>query len=178
MDIARYKFCDIKFGHLITDAMGSFDYKIHNSIQIIFHLVHKWSKCIVSEFSEIMLHKCYFCKSHTIKRKGDNGISIADKADILIPLSCSKASICKHYYQESHPYSDVEEEYYSYHRPLNNAGMGQNRQDLQCLCSEDVTVLHLATGIFQERHIHYHSHAIHSHCAGLRYCSYHYMPIT
>ena len=32
-------------------------------------------------------------------------------------------------------------------------GMGQNKQDLQCLCSEDVTVLHLATGIFQETRV-------------------------
>ena len=107
--------CDIKFGHLITDAMGSFDYELHNSIQILFNLVHKWSKCIVSEFSEIMLHKWYFCKLQMIKRKRDNGtcISIADKAEKIIPLSWHKASICKHYYEASHPYSDVEEEYHS-----------------------------------------------------------------
>ena len=49
--------CDIKFGHRIVEAVGSFDYEIHNSIQIIFHSTHKWSKCAISEFSEIMLHK-------------------------------------------------------------------------------------------------------------------------
>ena len=73
----------------ITEALDSFDYEIHNSIQITFHLAHKWSKCVVSEFSEIMLHKWYFCKLYMIKRKRDNGISIADKAGILIPLSYS-----------------------------------------------------------------------------------------
>ena len=150
MDIARCQFCDIKFGRRITEMLNSFDYEIHNSIQVTFHLAHKWSKCVVSEFSEIMLHKWYFCKLHMIKRKRDNGISIADEAEIQIPLSCSKTPICKHCYQASHPYSDVEKEYYSYHRSLNIVGMGQNKQDLQCLCSKDVTVLHLATGIFQE----------------------------
>ena len=177
MDIARCQFCDIKFGHRITEALDSFDYEIHNSIQITFHLAHIWSKCVVSEFSEIMLHKWYFCKLYMIKRKRDNGISIADKAEILIPLSCSKMSIRKHCYQASHPYSDVNKEYHSYHRPLNNVGkMGQNKQDLQCLSSEDVAVLHLATGMFQETHVPLSCNSF-TLCK-LRYCSYHYMSIT
>ena len=67
-------------------------------------------------------------------------------------LSCSKTSIYKHCYQASHPYSDVQKEYHSYRRSLNTVGMGQNKQDLRCLYSEGVTVLHLATGIFQETH--------------------------
>ena len=143
----------MKFGHRITETLDSIDYEIHNSIQITFHLAHKWSKCVVSEFSEIMLHKWYFCKLHMIRRKRDNGISIADEAEILITLSCSKTSICKYCYQASHPdNSDVENEYHSYHRSLNTVDMGQNKQDLQCLCSEGVTVLHLATDIFQETH--------------------------
>ena len=181
MNIARCQFCDIKFGHRIKEALDSFDYEIYNSIQITFHLAHKWSKCVVSEFSEIMLHKWYSCKlqyiprnMHTvvallcfvvvihwlifpypsgllhwhcgnltiapmpakqpwwiwintscefimndcvtttkqsitnpcayflgytvymIKRKRDNGLSISDKAEILIPPSCSNTSICKH----------------------------------------------------------------------------------
>ena len=99
MDIARCQFCDIKFSHRITEALDSFDYEIHNSVQITFHLAHKWSKWFVSKFSEIMLYTWYFCNLHMIKRKRDNGISIADKAEILIPLLCSKTSICKHYYQ-------------------------------------------------------------------------------
>ena len=68
-------------------------------------------------------------KLHMIKWKRDNGISIADTVEILIPLSCSKTSICKHYYQASHPYKDVEKEYRSYDRPLSNTvGMGQDIQ--------------------------------------------------
>ena len=92
MDIARCQFCDIKFSHRITEALDSFDYEIHNSVQITFHLAHKWSKWFVSKFSEIMLYTWYFCNLHMIKRKRDNGISIADKAEILIPLSCSKTN--------------------------------------------------------------------------------------
>ena len=112
-----------------------------------------------------------------IKRKRDNGISIADKAEILIPLSCAKTSICKHCYQASHPYSDVEKEYHSYHRSLNNVvKMGQNKQDLQCLCSEDVAVLHLATGMFQVTHVPLSCNSF-TLCK-LRYYSYHYMSIT
>ena len=176
MDIARCQFCDIKFGHRITEALDSFAYEIHNSTQITFHLAHKWSKCVVSEFSQIMLHKWYFCNLHIIKRKRGNGISIADKAEILIPLSCSKTSICKHYYQARHPYSDVEKEYHSYHRPLNTVGLGQNKQDLQWLCSEDATVLHLATSIFQETHVPLSCNSFT--LWKLRYCSYHCMSIT
>ena len=176
MDIARCQFCDIKFSHRITEALDSFDYEIHNSVQITFHLAHKWSKWFVSKFSEIMLYTWYFCNLHMIKRKRDNGISIADKAEILIPLSCSKTSICKHYYQASHLYSDVEKECHYYHRPLNTVGMGQNKQDLQCLCSEDVTILHLATGIFQEIHVPLSCNSF-TLCM-LRYCSYHYLSIT
>ena len=128
------------------------------------------------KFSEIMLYTWYFCNLHMIKRKRDNGISIADKAEILIPLSCSKTSICKHYYQASHLYSDVEKECHHYHRPLNTVGMGQNKQDLQCLCSEDVTILHLATGIFQEIHVPLSCNSF-TLCK-LRCCSYHYLSIT
>ena len=173
MDIARCQFCDFKFGHRITD---SFDYEIHNPIQITLHSAHKWSKWVVSKFSEIMLHTWYFCNVHMIKRKRDKGTSIADRTEILIPLLCSKTSICQYHYQASHPYNDVEKEYHYYHRPLNTVGMGQNKQDLQCLCSEDVTVLHLATGIFQETHVPLSCNSFTSYA--LRYCSYHYMPIT
>ena len=98
------------------------------------------------------------------------------KTEILIPLSCFKTPICKHYYQASHPYSDVEKEYHYYHRPLNTVGMGQNKQDLPCLCSEDVTVLHLATAIFQETYAPLSCNSF-TLCK-LRYCSYHYMSIT
>ena len=49
MDIARCQFCDIKFGHRITEVLDSFDYEIHNYIQITFHLAHKWSKWVVSK---------------------------------------------------------------------------------------------------------------------------------
>ena len=41
MDIAQCQFCDIKFGHRITEALDSFDNEIHNSIQITFHLAQK-----------------------------------------------------------------------------------------------------------------------------------------
>ena len=61
-----------------------------------------------------------------IKRKLDNGISVADKAEILMPLSCSKTSICKYYHQASHPYNDVEKEYHSCDRQLNTVGTGQD----------------------------------------------------
>ena len=110
------------------------------------------------------------------KRKQNNGISIADKTEILIPLSCFKTPICKHYYQASHLYSDVEKEYHYYHRPFNTVGMGQNKQDLPCLCSEDVTVLHLASAIFQETYVPLSCNSF-TLCK-LRYCSYHYMSIT
>ena len=161
--IARWQFCDIRFGHRIMGVVSSFDYEIHTSIQIIFHLAHKWSKCVVSEFSEIMWHKWYFCKFYMIKWKRDSGISVADTAEILIPLSCSKTSICKLYYQVSHPYNDVEKENRSHDRKLlNTVGMGQDSRISKCWCSEDITVLHLAIGTFQDMHHHY---AIHSHCA-------------
>ena len=35
---ARCQFCDVKFGHRIMEAVGSFEYKMHNSIQITFDL--------------------------------------------------------------------------------------------------------------------------------------------
>ena len=135
--------------------------------------MHKWSKCVVSGFSEIILHKWFFCKFHMIKLKRDNDISVTDKAEILIPLSPSKTSICKHCYQASHPYSDVEKEYHSYQRPLNTVDMGQNKQDIQCLRSEDVTVLYLSTGIFQETHAPLSCTSL-TLCK-LKYCSYHYV---
>ena len=31
MDIARCQFCDIKFGHRVTEALDSFDYEIHGA---------------------------------------------------------------------------------------------------------------------------------------------------
>ena len=145
MDTARCQFCDIKFSHRITGAMSSLDYEIHDSILIIFHWAHKWSKCVVSEFYEIMWHKWYFCKLHMIKWKRDNGTSIADTVEILIPLSCSETSLCKHYYQASYPYKDVEKEYRSYDRPLlNTVGMGQDSRISSCWygwCSEDILAL-------------------------------------
>ena len=97
-----------------------------NAFQIIFHLAHTWNKRVVSEFSEILLHKWYFCKLHMIKWKRHNGISVADTAEILIPLSCSKTSICKRCYQASHPYNDVKKETHFYDRQLNTVGMGQD----------------------------------------------------
>ena len=152
-DIARWQFCDIRFGHRITGVMISFDYELHNHIQIIFHLAHKWRKCVVSEFSEIMWHKWYFCKLHMIKWKRYRGVSVADTAEILIPLSCSKTSICKHYYEVSHPYNDAGKENRSHDRPLlNTVGMGQDSRISKCWCNEDITVLHLAIGTFQETH--------------------------
>ena len=142
MDTARCQFCDIKFSHRITGAMSSLDYEIHDVILIIFHWAHKWSKCVVSEFYEIMWHKWYFCELHMIKWKRDNGISIADTVEILILLSRFKTSICKHYYQASHPYNDVEKEYCSYDRPLlNTVGMGQDSRIPNCWCSEDLLAL-------------------------------------
>ena len=142
MDTARCQFCDIKLSHRIIGAMSSWDYEIHDSILIIFHWAHKWSMCVVSECYEIMWHKWYFCKLHMIKWKRDNGISIADTVEILIPLSCSKTSIYKKYYQASHPYNDVEKEYRSCDRPLlNTVGMGQNSRISNCWCSEDILAL-------------------------------------
>ena len=157
--------------------MSSFDYEIHNSIQIIFHLAHKWSRCVVSEFSEIMWHKWYFCKLYMIKWERDSGISVADTTEILIPLSYSKTSICKHYYQVSHPYNDVEKENRSHDRQLlNTVGMRQDSRISNCWCVEDTTVLHLATGTFQETHAS-------SSCnpftlCKLRYCSWQYIAMT
>ena len=117
--------------------MSSLGYEIHDSILIIFHWAHKWSKCVVSEFYEIMWHKWYFCKLPMIKWKQDNGTSIADAVEILIPLSCSETTLCKHYYQASHPYNDVEKEYRSYDRPLlKTVGMGQDTRISSC--SEDI----------------------------------------
>ena len=167
---------DIRFGHRITGMVSSFDYVIHNSIQIIFHLAHKWSKCVVSEFSEIMWHMWYFCKLYMIKWKRDSGISVAETAEILIPLSCSKTSICKHYYQVSHPYNDVETENRSHDRQsLNTVGMGQDSRLSNCWCSEDITVLHLATGTFQKT---YASSSCNSFTlCKLRYCSWQYIYI-
>ena len=162
MHTARCQFCDIKFSHRITGAMSSLDYIIHDSILIIFHWAHKWSKCVVSEFYEIMWHKWYFCKVLMIKSKRDNGISIADTVEILIPLACSETSLCKHYYQASHPYNEVEKKYRSYDRPLlNTVGMGQDSRISNCWCSEDILAL-------SHRYISgnmHHYHAIHSHCA-------------
>ena len=36
LKIARCQFCDIKFGHRITETMGLFDDKMHNFTQITF----------------------------------------------------------------------------------------------------------------------------------------------
>ena len=145
---------------------------MHNYIKTIFHLAHTWSKCVVSEFSEIMLHKWYFCKLLMVNRQRGNGISVADKVEILKPLSRCKTSICKH--PASHPYSQVEKEYYSYDGPLNIVGMVDDKQ--LCLCSEDITVFHLATGILEEIHATFSCNSF-TLCK-LTYCSCHYMPVT
>ena len=83
--------------------------------------------------------------------------------------------ICKHY-QASHLNNDEEKEYPFYDGPLNTVSMGQYNQDLQCVCSEDITVLHFVTGIFQE--IHATSSCTSFTLCKLKYCYYHYMSIT
>ena len=93
-----------------------------------------------------------------IKWKRHNGISVADTAEMLIPLSCSNTSICKHYYQASHPYNDVKKENHFYDRQLNTVGMGQ---DSMISNTDAVEILQsctwpcLAIGMFQEYMHHY-----------------------
>ena len=99
--------------------------------------------------SEIMWHKWYFCKLYVIKWKWESGISVADTVEILIPLSCSKTSICKHHYQVSHHYNDVEKENRSHDKQLlNTVGMRQDGRTgsriSNCWCGEDITVWYIS----------------------------------
>ena len=60
---ARCKFCYVKFGHRIIEAVGFFDYKMQNCIQITFiNFTNKWIKGVVWWFMEMILHKWYFRK--------------------------------------------------------------------------------------------------------------------
>ena len=47
---ARCQFCDDKFGHRITEAVGFFDYKMRKFTQITFNFTNRWSKDVVSWF--------------------------------------------------------------------------------------------------------------------------------
>ena len=64
---ARCQFCDVKFGHRIMEAVGFFNYKIHDFIQITFDFATRWSKGVVLWFSDIILHERYFRKLYTTK---------------------------------------------------------------------------------------------------------------
>ena len=57
----------MKSGHQIVEAVGFFDYKMRNFTQITFNLTNRWSKGVVSLFSDFILHKWYFRKLYTIK---------------------------------------------------------------------------------------------------------------
>ena len=59
---ARCQFGDVKFGHRIMEAVGFFDYKMHSFIQITFNFTNEWSKGVVWWFTDMILHKWYFCK--------------------------------------------------------------------------------------------------------------------
>ena len=49
------------------EAMGFFDYEMHNFTQITINLTNRWSKGVISWFSYINLHKWYFRKLYTIE---------------------------------------------------------------------------------------------------------------
>ena len=64
---ARCQFCDDKFGYRIMEAVGFFDYEMCDFTQITFNFTNRWSQGVVSRVSDIILHKWYFRKLHTIK---------------------------------------------------------------------------------------------------------------
>ena len=64
---ARCQFYHVKFGHRIMEAVGFFDCKRRNFTQITLNCTNRWSKCVVSWFSYIVLHEWYFRESYTIK---------------------------------------------------------------------------------------------------------------
>ena len=57
---ARCQFCDDKFSHRVMVAVGFVHYDIRNFTQITFSFTKRWSKGVVSWFSDIMLHKWFF----------------------------------------------------------------------------------------------------------------------
>ena len=96
--------------------------------------------------------------------------------DTTVLFFIYKTSICKHYYQASHPYNDVKKETHFYDRQLNTVGMGQ---DSMISNADAVEILQsctwpcLAIGMFQEMHASLSSHSL-TLCK-LRCCSCHYI---
>ena len=64
---ARCQFCHVKFDHGLWRRWVFFYYKMPNFIQVTFNFTNRWSKRVVSLFSDIILHKWYFRKVYTIK---------------------------------------------------------------------------------------------------------------
>ena len=54
---ARCQFCDVKFGHRVMEAVVFFDHEMHNFIQMTFNVTNRWSKGVISWFSDIILHE-------------------------------------------------------------------------------------------------------------------------
>ena len=54
---ARCQFCDVKFGHRVMEAVVFFDHGKHNFIQITLNVTNRWSKGVISWFSDIILHE-------------------------------------------------------------------------------------------------------------------------
>ena len=54
---ARCQFGDVKFGHRVMEAVVFFDHGMHNFIQITLNVTNRWSKGVISWFSDIILHE-------------------------------------------------------------------------------------------------------------------------
>ena len=64
---ALCQFCHVKFDHRIMEGVGFFDDEIRIFTGDTFNFMKRWSKCVVSWFSDIVRLKWYFRKLHTIK---------------------------------------------------------------------------------------------------------------